>query len=106
MRIGLHTGEPYISEGDYIGLDVHKAARIAASGHGGQVVLSAETQALLGDDVPLLDLGEHRLKDFDDPVQLFQLGDGRFPPLRTYPIRPYPGRPALSWTGSTRFPKS
>ena len=106
VRMGLHTGEPYISEGDYVGLDVHKAARIAASGHGGQVVLSAETQVLLGDDVPLLDLGEHPLKDFDDPVQLFQLGDGRFPPLRTYPTRPYPGRPALSWTGSTRFPKS
>jgi len=106
VRMGLHTGEPYISEGDYVGLDVHMAARIAASGHGGQVVLSAETQVLLGDDVPLVDLGEHRLKDFDDPVRLFQLGDGRFPPLRTYPIRPYPGRPDLSWAGSARFPKS
>jgi len=63
VRMGLHTGEPYISEGDYVGLDVHKAARIAASGHGGQVVLSAETQVLLGDEVPLLDLGEHLLKD-------------------------------------------
>jgi len=106
VRMGLHTGEPYISEGDYVGLDVHKAARIAASGHGGQVVLSAETQVLLGDEVPLLDLGEHRLKDFDDPVQLFQLGDGRFPPLRTSPTRPYPGRPAPSLAGSARFPKS
>jgi len=104
--MGLHTGEPYISEGDYVGLDVHMAARIAASGHGGQVVLSAETQVLLGDEVSLLDLGEHLLKDFDDPVQLFQLGEGRFPPLRTFPTRPYPGRPALSWAGSARFPKS
>jgi len=106
VRMGLHTGEPFIHEGDYVGLDVHKAARIAASGHGGQVVLSAETQVLLDDDVPLVDLGEHRLKDFDDPVQLFQLGDGRFPPLRTSPTRPYPGRPTISWVGSARFPKS
>jgi class 3 adenylate cyclase len=106
VRMGLHTGEPYISEGDYVGLDVHMAARIAASGHGGQVVLSAETQVLLGGDVPLVDLGEHRLKDFDDPVQLFQLGEGRFPPLRTYPGQPYPGRPAFSRAGSARFPKS
>ena len=67
-----------MSEGDYVGLDVHKAARIAACEHGGQVVLSAETEALLSNDVPLLDLGEHQLKDFDEPVQLFQLGDGRF----------------------------
>ena len=106
VRMGLHTGEPYISEGDYVGLDVHMAARIAASGHGGQVVLSAETQVLLDSDMPLLDLGEHLLKDFDDPVQLFQLGEGRFPPLRAFPTRPYPGRPALSWAGSARFPKS
>jgi len=106
VRMGLHTGEPFISEGDYVGLDVHKAARIAASGHGGQVVLSAETQVLLGDDVPLIDLGEHQLKDFDDPVQLFQLGDGLFPPLRTFPTQPYPGRPAFSLAGSARFPKS
>ena len=106
VRIGLHTGEPYISEGEYVGLDVHKAARIAACGHGGQVVLSAETQALLSNDVPLLDLGEHQLKDFDEPVQLFQLGDGRFPPLRIYPELPYPGRAASSFAGSTRFPKT
>ena len=106
VRMGLHTGEPFISEGDYVGLDVHKAARIASSGHGGQVVLSAETQALLGDDVPLVDLGEYQLKDFDEPVQLFQLGDGRFPPLRTFPTRPYPGRRPPSFAGSVRFPRS
>jgi len=67
-----------MSEGDYVGLDVHKAARIAACGHGGQVVLSSETEALLSNDVPLLDLGEHQVNDFDEPVQLCQLGDGRF----------------------------
>lgn len=85
---------------------MHKAARIAASGHGGQVVLSAETQELLDEDVPLVDLGEHQLKDFDDPVQLFQLGDGRFPPLRTVPVLPFPGRSAPSFSGSARFPRS
>jgi class 3 adenylate cyclase len=106
VRMGLHTGEPYISEGDYVGLDVHKAARIAASGHGGQVVLSAETRVLLGGDVPLVDLGEHELRDFDEPVQLFQLGDGRFPPLNTYPTLPYPGRAAFSGARSARFPRS
>jgi class 3 adenylate cyclase len=106
VRMGLHTGEPFISEGDYVGLDVHKAARIAASGHGGQVVLSAETRALLDDETLLLDLGEHRLKDFDDPVRVFQLGDGRFPPLRTFPTLPYPGRRPPSLAGSARFPRS
>lgn len=106
VRMGLHTGEPFIHEGDYVGLDVHKAARIAASGHGGQVVLSAETQLTLSDDVPLVDLGEHRLKDFDEPTRLFQLGDGRFPPLRTSPVRPYPGRVPPSPAGRARVPRS
>jgi class 3 adenylate cyclase len=106
VRMGLHTGESYISEGDYVGLDVHKAARIAATAHGGQVVLSAETEVLLGDNVTLVDLGEHQLKDFDEPVQLFQLGDGLFPPLRTVQRLPFPGRPAPSFAGSARFPRS
>jgi len=106
VRMGLHTGEPFISEGDYVGLDVHKAARIGASGHGGQVILSAEAQALLGDAVPLVNLGEHQLKDFDEPVQLFQLGEGRFPPLQTFPTQPYPGRKPPSLAGSARFPRS
>jgi class 3 adenylate cyclase len=106
VRMGLHTGESYISEGDYVGLDVHKAARIAASAHGRQVVLSAETEALLDDSVTLVELGEYELKDFDEPVRLFQLGDGLFPPLRTFPTRPYPGRTAPVLSGSARFPKS
>lgn len=106
VRMGLHTGESYISDGDYVGLDVHKAARIAASGHGGQVVLSAETQESLNSDVHLIDLGEHQLKDFDDPVQLFQLGDGLFPPLRTFPALPFPGRRPSVFAGSARFPKT
>jgi class 3 adenylate cyclase len=105
VRMGLHTGEPYISEGDYVGLDVHKAARIAASAHGGQVVLSSETQGSLANNVALVDLGEHQLKDFDEPIQLFQLGEGLFPPLRTLPTQPFPGRPPLTFGGSARFPK-
>ena len=65
----------------YVGLDVHRARAIAAAGHGGQVLVSAATRELVEADVH--DLGEHRLKDFDDPVWIFQLGDERFPPLKT-----------------------
>ncbi len=101
VRMGLHTGEPVISEGDYVGLDVHLAARIGASGHGGQVVVSGDTRALLDDTVPLTDLGEHRLKDFDHPVPLFQLGLGRFPPLKTISNTNLP-RPASSFVGRER----
>jgi class 3 adenylate cyclase len=105
VRMGLHTGEPFVTDGDYVGLDVHLAARIAESAHGGQVVLSARTRELLPQDMPIIDLGRHPLKDFDDAVQLYQFGDERFPPLRTYPLHPYPGRATFS-PGSARFPKS
>ena len=83
VRMGLHTGEPVATDEGYVGLDVHHAARVAACGHGGQIVVSASTRALLGDDVDLLDLGEHRLKDLGAPERLFQLGDGMFAPLKT-----------------------
>jgi predicted ATPase/class 3 adenylate cyclase len=83
VRMGIHTGEPDVTDEGYVGLDVHRAARIAASGHGGQVVLSDATRALLDGDVELRDLGEHRLKDISLPVRLFQLGRREFPPLRT-----------------------
>jgi predicted ATPase len=101
VRMGLHTGEPTVTDEGYIGLDVHKGARIAASGHGGQVIISAETRAHLDDTVPLIDLGEHRLKDFDAVVHLFQLGDGRFPPLRTISNSNLP-RPTSSFVGRQR----
>jgi predicted ATPase/class 3 adenylate cyclase len=81
VRIGIHTGEPLVTHEGYVGLDVHRAARIAAAAHGGQVVLSRTTRDLLGSD--LRDLGEHRLKDLVEAERLFQLGDGEFPPLRT-----------------------
>ena len=70
-------------DGDYVGMDVHRAARIAACGHGGQVVLSETTRRLLADDLPLQDMGEHRLKDMVGAQHLYQLGDGEFPPLKT-----------------------
>jgi predicted ATPase/class 3 adenylate cyclase len=83
VRMGLHTGEPLPTDEGYVGLDVHHAARIAACGHGGQIVVSDGTRALLGDGFELRDLGQHRLKDLGAPERLFQLGQGDFPALRT-----------------------
>ncbi|MGE5691355.1 MAG: ATP-binding protein [Pseudomonadota bacterium] len=86
VRIGVHTGEPERRETGYVGLDVHRAARISAAAHGGQTVLSGATRDLLPAEFEVVDLGEHRLKDIDEPVRLYQLaGDGldrEFPPLR------------------------
>ena len=90
VRMGLHTGEPTWHEDDYIGLDVHRAARIAATAHGGQIVVSASTAQLIGDRSPavqLKDLGWHRLKDIPEPEHIHQLvADGLehdFPPLKS-----------------------
>jgi len=91
VRMGLHTGEAAATAGRYTGLAVHRAARICAAGHGGQVLVSQATQTLLEDEeedlhVFLRDLGEQRLKDLDRPVRLYQAAtDGlpaSFPPLR------------------------
>ena len=75
--MGIHTGEPAVGGESYIGLGVHRAARICAAGHGGQVLVSQTTRELLRDDpipaVSLLDLGEHQLKDMDGPERLYQL---------------------------------
>jgi predicted ATPase/class 3 adenylate cyclase len=83
VRIGLHTGEPLLTKEGYVGVDVHRAARIMSAGHGGQVLLSAQTHALLGDVEVVTDLGLHRLKDMRAPERLFQLGTEEFPPLKT-----------------------
>jgi len=87
VRIGLHTGEPRPVDGNYVGLDVHEAARVMAAAHGGQVVLTEPTRALLGDGVPVRDLGEHTLKDLSGRHRLYQLElEGLpvdFPPLNT-----------------------
>jgi predicted ATPase/class 3 adenylate cyclase len=95
VRIGVHTGEAVVTDEGYVGIDVHRAARIMSAGHGGQVLLSETTWQLLGEDRELVDLGEHRLKDLGAPHRLFQLGDRDFPPLRTLyrtnlPIQPAP----------------
>jgi class 3 adenylate cyclase len=82
VRIGVHTGEPVADPPKYVGMDVHRAARIMAAAHGGQVVVSQTTRDLLGED-GLRDLGDHRLKDLTAPVRLYQLGDREFPPLRS-----------------------
>ena len=82
VRMGLHTGTPSVAAEGYVGIDVHRGARVAGLAHGGQVLLSAATAALV-EDQPLRDLGRHRLKDFDAPAQLFQLGTRDFPALRT-----------------------
>jgi predicted ATPase len=81
VRVGLHTGMPLLSDGGYVGVDVHRAARIAASGHGGQVLVSQETAALVDSD--LCDLGEHRFKDLLAAERVYQLGSRDFPPLRS-----------------------
>jgi DNA-binding NarL/FixJ family response regulator/class 3 adenylate cyclase len=90
VRIGVHTGEATPAGDHYVGLAVHRAARICDAGHGGQVLLSETTRSLLEDDehdLELADLGPHQLKDFDRPVRIYQLGiegmSGEFPPLRT-----------------------
>jgi len=81
VRVGLHTGSPLLTDEGYVGDDVHRAARIAASGHGGQVLVSASTAALV--ELELRDLGEHRFKDLSAPERVYQLGDTAFSPLRT-----------------------
>ncbi len=82
VRMGLHTGAPTLAAEGYVGLDVHRGARIAALAHGEQVLVSPATAALL-DGEPLREVGRHRLKDFDGLILLHQLGEAEFPPLRT-----------------------
>ena len=101
VRVGIHTGTALVTHEGYVGDDVHLAARVAASSHGGQIVLSQATRELLDDHVALSDLGEHRLKDFAVPVWIFQLGAGRFPPLKTISNTNLP-RPASSFVGRER----
>jgi predicted ATPase/class 3 adenylate cyclase len=97
VRAGLHTGEGVLGGDDYLGLDVNRAARIAAAAHGGQVLLSEATRSLaeheLPDDVRLRDLGRHRLKDLAHPEHLYELViEGLlsdFPPPRSLEARPH-----------------
>ena len=82
VRMGIHTGEPVVTDEGYVGLDVHRAARIAAAGHGGQILLSQSARDLVGRN-DVRDLGKHRLKDLPAPERIYQLGSGEFPPLRS-----------------------
>jgi predicted ATPase len=82
VRMGVHTGEPTVTDEGYVGIDVHRAARIASAGHGGQILVSQTTRDLAHEG-DLLDLGEHRLKDLADAERIYQLGAGDFPPLKT-----------------------
>ncbi len=94
VRMGLHTGEPLTDGRDYVGLDVHRAARIAAAGHGGQILLSDAVSSLAARDLPagvtLKDLGTHRLKDLREPEHLFQVVHqdlpSDFPPLKSLDV--------------------
>src|SRR5436305_13037286 len=83
VRMGIHTGEPTLSSEGYTGLDVHLAARMMSAGHGGQVLLSQTTRALVEHDLPtgvsLRDLGAHRLKDLQQKSHLYQLVIADFP---------------------------
>jgi predicted ATPase len=108
VRMGLHSGEPSRYEDGYIGMDVHRAARIAATAHGGQVVMSSVTWELAHSGLPaelsIRDLGFHRLKDIDEPEHIYQLAGpclaAHFPPLKSLgastnlpvPVTPLVGR--------------
>ncbi len=95
VRMAIHTSDATTTPDGYVGVGVHRAARICSAGHGGQVLVSQATHDLLLDDVSghaFVDLGEHRLKDLTSPQRLFQLAiedlPDRFPPLRTLDARP------------------
>ena len=95
VRMGLHTGEPLLAEGGYVGMDVHQGARIAAAAHGAQIIASARARAAAGAE--FRDLGMHRLKDFDEPVRLYQVNEGEFPPVRSLNVTnlPSPASPLI-----------
>jgi YVTN family beta-propeller protein len=101
VRMGMHTGEPSVSEDGYLGLGVHRAARICSAGHGGQVLLSQATVALLEDEelpgVELRDLGPHQLKDLDRAERIHQLVleglPDSFPPLKAPQSQPEAATP-------------
>ena len=97
VRMGLHAGTATIHDGDYAGLDVHRASRISDAGHGGQILISSSVQSLVNQQLPqgvsLLDLGQHLLKDLREPEHLFQIVIPGlrcdFPALRSLNTRPH-----------------
>jgi predicted ATPase len=101
VRIGLHTGNPHVSDEGYVGEDVHLGARVAAAGQGGQILLTRATAAAAALVSEVTDLGEHRVKDFERPIWIYQLGDVPFPPLKTISNTNLP-RPASTFIGRER----
>jgi predicted ATPase len=103
VRMGLHVGRVDRTETGYVGLEVHRAARVAAAAHGGELLLTAAARELVGEELITESVGAHRLKDFPAPVMLFcavidSRGAAAFPPPRTESVRPTnlpAGRPAL-----------
>jgi predicted ATPase len=100
VRMGLHTGEPRLAGEGYVGVDVHKAARICSAGHGGQILLSERTK-LLAEAGDLRPLGAHRLKDLTAPEPLYQVGNAEFPPLKSLNQSNLPVQPT-SFVGRER----
>jgi predicted ATPase/class 3 adenylate cyclase len=96
VRMGLHTGEAEERDGDYFGTAVNRAARLMAVAHGGQVVCSSATAGVVDAEVVLMDLGEHRLRDLDRPMRVFQVGGGSFGELRS--LDAFPGNLPLQVT--------
>ena len=105
VRMGLHTGEPGVEGGGYLGVDVHRAARICAAGHGGQILLSQTTRELVAGGFEVKDLGSYSLAGLPSPERLFQLVvvglRSEFPPLRA---RERSAPPSCGQTAETTFP--
>jgi class 3 adenylate cyclase len=103
VRMGLHVGRVQRTEIGYVGLEVHRAARVAAAAHGGELLLTTEARELVGGELVTESVGMHRLKDFPAPSMLFcavidRRGAAFFPPPRTESVRPTnlpAGRPPL-----------
>ena len=102
VRMGVHTGTPIVTDEGYVGADVHRAARIAAAGHGGQVLVSSSTASLVA-GLELGDLGEHRFKDLAAAERVYQLGNREFPPLSSCIERTCRCRRRRSWGARTSW---
>jgi class 3 adenylate cyclase len=108
VRMGLHTGEPAVGAEGYLGVDVVRAARLAATGRGGSVLLSETTRALIGSSLPdgvsVHALGERRLKDLDEPERIYELEiEGvEQPEVAVEPAEPEPGKPGDAWAERTK----
>ena len=98
VRMGLHVGPATVQDGDYFGPDVNRTARLMSVAHGGQIVCSRPVRDLVSDQLTLVDLGEHRLRDLQSSVHVFQVDapglDSVFPPLRSLDVAA--GEPAAS----------